>query len=173
MAQEKELVIDHDRCTGCRKCEMVCSVFHTGTVDPSRSRIRVMKWDDLGLSLPMVCRNCEQPFCTEVCPTTACHRDLETHTVAIDRERCIGCRTCILACPFGVPFLDWVERVTVKCDFCGGDPQCVSCCEAKAIDYVDADTANADKRRKYALRQAQLMGRDRDRQAGPSSTPHR
>lgn len=146
------LVIDQEKCTGCRQCELVCSVFHTGVSNPSRSRIRVAKWEHVGLYLPMTCQHCETPFCTEVCPTKACHRDLENLRVIIDKRKCIGCKTCIIACPFGAPFFDKAERVTVKCDYCDGNPQCVAFCYAKAVTYVSAGTANSTKRREVSLR---------------------
>jgi carbon-monoxide dehydrogenase iron sulfur subunit len=141
----KVLVIDHEKCTGCRECELACSVFHTGASNPSRSRIKVIKWEWEGLYLPMTCQNCEKPFCVEVCPTKACHVDPGMNRVLIDSNICIGCKTCILACPFGAPSFDNVERVTVKCDYCDGDPQCVRFCEVNAIKYVDASQVNKDK----------------------------
>lgn len=147
---EKVLVIDPEKCTGCRKCELVCSVFHTGTSNPSRSRIKVTKWEDIGFYLPVTCQSCDKPFCTEVCPAKACHRDVKTNKVLIDRKKCIGCKTCIIACPFGVPFFDKIERVSVKCDFCDGDPQCVASCEAKAIEYVDIDKVDLRKKQEVA-----------------------
>ena len=136
--QDKVLVIDYEKCTGCRLCELVCSVYHTGASNPSRSRIRVIKWEDSGLYLPLTCQNCEKPFCTEVCPTKACHRDPKSHTVLIDKDKCIGCKTCIIACPFGAPSFDSVERITVKCDYCDGEPRCARFCETGAIKYLDA-----------------------------------
>jgi carbon-monoxide dehydrogenase iron sulfur subunit len=141
----KVLVIDHEKCTGCRECELACSVFHTGASNPSRSRIKVIKWEWEGLYLPMTCQNCEKPFCVEVCPTKACHVDPGMNRVIIDSNLCIGCKTCILACPFGAPLFDSVERVTVKCDYCDGDPQCVRFCEVDAIKYVDASQTSKDK----------------------------
>jgi carbon-monoxide dehydrogenase iron sulfur subunit len=155
---EKVLVVDHERCTGCRQCEMVCSVFHTGASNPSRSRVKVIKWEDVGLFLPMTCNHCEQAYCVEVCPTKACHREPANHNwVTIDKKRCIGCRTCIIACPFGHPFFDVQERVTVKCDYCDGDPQCVRFCEVKAISFADADKANISKRREFASKLADFV----------------
>jgi carbon-monoxide dehydrogenase iron sulfur subunit len=100
--QDKVLVIDHEKCTGCRICELVCSVFHTGASNPSRSRIKVVKWESVGIYLPLTCQSCEKPFCVEVCPAKACHRDLKSGTVLIDKDKCIGCKTCIIACPFGL-----------------------------------------------------------------------
>lgn len=155
----KVLVVDHERCTGCRQCEMVCSVFHNGASNPSRSRVRVVKWENVGFYLPMSCQNCEQPFCTEVCPTKACHRDLENQRVIIDKNLCIGCKTCIIACPFGHPFFDVIEQVTVKCDYCDGDPQCVAFCNPKAVDYIDADRVNTGKKREAASKFAESMRR--------------
>jgi Fe-S-cluster-containing hydrogenase component 2 len=162
--EDKILLIDPEKCTGCRKCEMVCSLFHTDTIDPSRSRIRVAKWDDVGFYLPMTCQLCEIPFCTEVCPAKACHRDLKTNRVIIDKDKCIGCKSCIVACPFGHPFFDAIERVSVKCDFCDGEPQCVACCDTKAVEYVDADKAGMNRRMEFSLKLIQLKGHLRDEQ---------
>ena len=155
--QGKVLMIDHEKCTGCRQCEMVCSVFHNGASNPSRSRIKVVKWEHMGFYLPMTCQNCEKPFCVEVCPTKACHKDLENQRVMIDRDKCIGCKTCIVACPFGAPLYDKVERVSIKCDYCDGDPQCVRFCEARAIGYVDEDQVGVNKKREVSLKFFELL----------------
>jgi carbon-monoxide dehydrogenase iron sulfur subunit len=147
----KVLVVDQQKCTGCRECELVCSVYHTGSSNPSRSRIKVFKWEHVGIYLPMICNHCEKAYCLEVCPTKACHREPELNNrVVIDKNLCIGCKTCIMACPFDHPFFDVKERVTVKCDYCDGDPQCVRFCEVKAISYKDADQVNISKRRAAA-----------------------
>ena len=155
--QGRVLMIDHEKCTGCRQCEMVCSVFHNGASNPSRSRIKVVKWEHVGFYLPMTCQNCEKPFCVEVCPTKACHKDLENQRVMIDRDKCIGCKTCIVACPFGAPLYDKVERVSIKCDYCDGDPQCVRFCEARAIGYVDEDQVGVNKKREVSLKFFELL----------------
>jgi anaerobic carbon-monoxide dehydrogenase iron sulfur subunit len=155
---EKVLIVNQQKCTGCRQCEMVCSVFHTGASNPSRSRIRVVKWESEGLYLPMACNHCEKPYCVEVCPTKACHREPENNNrVTIDKKLCIGCRTCIIACPFSHPFFDVNERVTVKCDYCDGDPQCVAFCNAKALAYVEADRVEAARKREVSLRVIESM----------------
>lgn len=149
--EEKVLVVDQKKCTGCRQCELVCSVFHTGSSNPSRSRIKIFKWEHEGIYLPMICNHCEKAYCLEVCPTKACHREPELNNrVVIDKNLCIGCKTCIMACPFDHPFFDLKERVTVKCDFCDGDPQCVAFCYAKAILFVDTDAIQIPKKREAA-----------------------
>jgi Fe-S-cluster-containing dehydrogenase component len=101
----------------------------------------------------MICNHCEKAYCVEVCPTKACHREPENNNrVVIDKNLCIGCRTCIVACPFGHPFFDVQERVTVKCDFCDGDPKCVAFCDMKAVAYVDADMIQVAKKREAATK---------------------
>jgi anaerobic carbon-monoxide dehydrogenase iron sulfur subunit len=157
MEQEKVLVIDQKKCTGCRKCEIVCSIVHNGASNPSRSRIRVAKLDEIGFYLPISCQSCEKPQCTEVCPAKAAHRDLKSNKVLIDKKKCIGCKTCIIACPFGAPSFDIIDRVSIKCDFCEGTPQCVAACETKAIDYYEADKVSVVKRDRLAREYAKLM----------------
>jgi carbon-monoxide dehydrogenase iron sulfur subunit len=159
---DKVLLIDQQKCTGCRLCELVCSVFHTGTCNPSRSRIKVLKWEDAGFCLPVTCNHCEKPFCVEVCPTKACHKEPgNNNRVTIDRKLCIGCRTCIISCPFGHPFFDVYERVTVKCNYCDGDPQCVRFCGLKAISFMDADKTNVAKKREFASKYLELSKQGR------------
>jgi len=153
----KLIVIDHEKCTGCRQCEMVCSVFHTGASNPSRSRIKVVKWEHVGCYLPMTCQSCEKPFCVEVCPTKACHMDEENQRVTIDKDKCIGCKTCIIACPFGAPLYDTTEKVSIKCDYCDGNPQCVVFCTVKAVDYIEADRINLAKKREVSLKLADML----------------
>jgi carbon-monoxide dehydrogenase iron sulfur subunit len=156
--EQKVLVIDQQKCTGCRQCELVCSVYHTGSSNPSRSRIKVVKWEHAGIYLPLICNHCEKAYCLEVCPTKACHREPELNNrVVIDKNLCIGCKTCIMACPFGHPFFDVAERVTVKCDYCDGDPQCVAFCNVRAVDYVEADRIQMAKKHEAAGKIADLL----------------
>jgi carbon-monoxide dehydrogenase iron sulfur subunit len=156
--EQKVLVIDQQKCTGCRQCELVCSVYHTGSSNPSRSRIKVVKWEHAGIYLPLICNHCEKAYCLEVCPTKACHREPELNNrVVIDKNLCIGCKTCIMACPFGHPFFDVAERVTVKCDYCDGDPQCVAFCNVRAVDYVEADRIQMAKKHEAASKIADLL----------------
>jgi len=159
---EKVLVVDQQKCTGCRQCELVCSVYHTGSSNPSRSRIKVVKWEEEGIYLPLICNHCEEAYCVEVCPTKACHREPENNNrVTIDEKLCIGCKTCIIACPFGHPFFDIKDRVTRKCDYCDGDPQCVVFCNPKAVSFMDADKMDVARRREVAIKWADFMKQGR------------
>ncbi len=154
----KIIVIDQNACTGCRQCELVCSVKHTGTADPARARISTIKWEAEGFYLPMLCQQCLEPACAAVCPKNALSREEETGRVVIDRDLCIGCKMCVMACPFGAMGIDVKEGNVIKCDLCDGSPTCVEFCEAGALKYVDAETANLARKRASAARFSALMG---------------
>lgn len=148
----KVLMINYEKCTGCRLCELICSVVHEGVSNPSRSRIKVMKWESEGLYIPMSCQQCEDAPCMNVCPVKAISRDDKLDYLKIDYDICIGCRSCVSACPFGAMSFDVVARKVVKCDLCDGDPQCVRFCEVKALEYVDADRVSVVKKKDAAYR---------------------
>jgi len=71
----KVLAITPEKCTGCRLCELVCSVFHDGVSNPTRSRIKVVKWESEGIYVPMSCQQCQDAPCMIVCPVKAISRD--------------------------------------------------------------------------------------------------
>lgn len=136
---EKMLVIDPEKCTGCRTCEMVCSLKHSRGCSETRSRVRVITQNTQDSSLPIMCQHCEIPLCQKVCPVKATYRDMKTHAMIIDKSICIGCRMCMIACPFGAPSFDPIERATIKCDLCEGDPECVKLCPSEALKFIRAD----------------------------------
>jgi len=149
---EKVLKIDYQKCTGCRLCELVCSVSHNGVSNPARSRIKVVKWESEGLYVPMTCQQCEDAPCISVCPVKATSRDEITGCVVIDYDKCIGCRSCVTVCPFGARNYDNIGKMILKCDLCGGDPQCARFCEVKAVEFVDADRLSQSKKKDAAKR---------------------
>ena len=144
---EKVLVIDAAKCTGCRICEQVCSVQHEGTVNPYRARIRVLKWELEGQVMPMVCRQCDDPPCETICPMGAVAKDASTGLVSVDYDKCIGCRMCISACPFGAMDYDLIGKKVMKCDLCDGDPQCARFCDAKAIRFESKSKTSTEYRK--------------------------
>jgi Fe-S-cluster-containing hydrogenase component 2 len=150
----KILMINHEKCTGCRLCELVCSVSHEGVSNPSRSRINIIKWEAEGLYIPMSCQQCEDAPCMTICPVKAISRDQDWDYVKIDYDVCIGCRSCVAVCPFGAMGFNVKDKKVFKCDFCEGDPQCVRFCDVKAIEYVDANQLNITKKREAAYKQS-------------------
>lgn len=148
----KVLYVNHEKCTGCRLCELVCAVSHDGISNPARSRIRVMKWEAEGLYIPMTCQQCQDAPCLKVCPVKAISQEEQTGRVTVDYNTCIGCRSCVSVCPFGAMSFNTIDRRVLKCDLCDGNPQCVRFCEVKAVDFVEADDVSIDKKRKAAQR---------------------
>ena len=106
----KALMINDEKCTGCRLCELVCSVMHDGISNPSRSRIKVIKWEAEGLYIPMSCQQCQDAPCMNVCPVKAISRDEDLARVMVDYDVCIGCRACVSACPFGAMSFNVIDK---------------------------------------------------------------
>jgi carbon-monoxide dehydrogenase iron sulfur subunit len=114
-------------CTGCRTCEIMCSLSRTGTINRYNARLKVSASDE-GIYSPIVCRQCEQPECLEACPIPeAMSIDNETGAVVVDEEECTGCRACVNACPFDAIQVSPDGKI-LKCDLCEGDPVCVKYC---------------------------------------------
>ena len=134
----RRIHFDQLNCTGCRVCELICSLRHTETFNPSRSRIRITMKDEGGECLASRCRQCKKPPCAEVCPVDAIIKDDQTGIIKIDVDTCIGCGECAEACPFGSIFLDPVSDEMIFCDFCGGDPACVNYCVTNALNWSKA-----------------------------------
>ncbi len=147
---QKMLVVNYEKCTGCRLCELVCSVKHEGVSNPARARIAVPKWEMKGIMMPMVCRQCEPAPCIAACPTNARSRDEQLGRVVTDYDRCIGCKTCVAVCPFGAVGFDPVVKRVISCDLCDGNPACVEFCATRALEYVDATNINKKRQREAA-----------------------
>ena len=162
----KALYIDYQKCTGCRLCELVCAVKHDGISNPTRSRIKVMKWEAEGLYVPMSCQQCQDAPCLNVCPVKAISMDEKMARVMVDYDVCIGCRSCVAVCPFGAMSFNMTDRQVFKCDLCDGEPQCVRFCDRKAVDFVSPDEVSIGKKRaaaerlSNAVRQAEALAAD-------------
>ncbi|MGD2270346.1 MAG: 4Fe-4S dicluster domain-containing protein [Desulfobacterales bacterium] len=145
------LVADAQKCTGCKLCQIACSLQHCDVSNPARARIRIIEWNKAGVFLPVSCQQCEDAPCMAVCPREAIYRDEAFLRVAVDYDRCISCRLCVSACPFGAMGFDQEKQKVFKCDLCDGQPQCVRFCYPKSLNFVDARMIQYPRGRKSAL----------------------
>jgi Fe-S-cluster-containing hydrogenase component 2 len=118
----------YENCSGCRRCEIACSLFHEGKVWPEASRIRVFM-SVPGVEIPHLCFQCEDYPCVGACPTEALSVDSRTGAVRVDTLKCTACGQCIEACPGKVPHMHPQENHIVICDLCGGKPRCAEACK--------------------------------------------
>jgi Fe-S-cluster-containing hydrogenase component 2 len=141
------IMVNPERCVGCHTCEMACAVAHTrsGSLvgamlsgEPLVPRDRVLQVG--AFRFPAQCRQCEDAPCVKVCPTGATFRT-ETYT-AVNPSVCIGCRMCMMVCPFGAIRITvtavngGVKRAAVKCDLCvnrPAGPACIEACPTHAL----------------------------------------
>ncbi|RDB61396.1 4Fe-4S ferredoxin [Gordonibacter sp. 28C] len=156
------LVIDLDRCIGCYSCAVACKTENDIPLGTYWSKVVEMgpTVNDRGKKetywLPVQCQQCENAPCVHVCPTGASYRDKESGIVLIDKEKCIGCKYCMMACPYGVRTWSETEQCVEKCTLCGqrtaaGDePACVAACCAEARFYGDLDDPSSDVARAVA-----------------------
>lgn len=140
----KRVYVNEQWCLGCHLCEYYCAFAGTGEDDMARAlqdiqiqpNIRIEEGD--GVCFAVSCRHCEEPLCAKGCITGAL--SVTDGVITIDRDRCIGCYTCILSCPYGAvsPSADGAVQ---KCELClqrgGGKPACVSGCPNGAIVYEE------------------------------------
>jgi len=134
-------------CTGCRQCELLCSFAHEEVYSPRLSRIKVVKFEDKCLSIPVTCTYCEKPVCEEVCPVGAMTQNPDTGAALVVDELCIGCKECANACPLGAIEMHPKRGTALRCDLCGKDPICVKYCPSGALKYDFPHHAVKEKRR--------------------------
>lgn len=163
MAKQKAFYFDSSTCIGCKACQTAC-------VDKNDLPLGIL-WRRVfeygggawiqrnGVSTPSnvftyfvstACQHCQDPACVHVCPTTAMHKR-EDGIVLVDASKCIGCRYCEWACPYGAPQFSQEKGVMTKCTFCedlqtqGLNPACVDACVMRALDFGELE----DLRKKY------------------------
>jgi len=148
----RALHIDPRKCTGCLQCEMACSYEHYGVFNPAKSVIRVFNFHQEGRFVPYTCTQCAEAWCLHACPVDAIQANPQTGAKVVMDALCVGCKVCTIACPFGTVNYNQQTGKVIKCDLCGGDPQCVQACPTAAITYVDADWTGLERMRAWAGR---------------------
>lgn len=154
---QKMILVDPTKCTGCRTCELVCSVKNERIANPARARVHIIRFDSIVFEVPMLCQQCVSAPCLAICPAKAISRDKESGVIDVNYDLCIGCKVCMLVCPFGAMSFDPVGKKIFKCDQCDGDPICVKFCETKALQYVDVTAVSSKKNWEGAQKFSELM----------------
>lgn len=141
-------LVDLNNCIGCKACEVACKAENSVPVGSWRLRV---KYVDLGLYpevkrtfTPLRCNHCDSAPCVRVCPVSALHT-LANGIVNIDKDRCIGCAACMMACPYGAIYMDPETNTADKCTYCahrvesGLEPACVVTCPTAANVFGNLD----------------------------------
>ena len=156
------MVIDQRRCIGCQSCTVACRTWNDLPMDiiynPVLCEGTTGTWPNVHRNyLPTLCMHCENPECVPCCPTGASQQD-EDGTVWVDYKKCMGCKVCVNACPYGMrdtsmsPYVKRFDQYVRKCTFCrdrrrdepGKDPYCVQTCHQKARIFGDLDDPNSE-----------------------------
>ena len=172
------IVVNLDRCTGCFGCEIACKMENNVALGQRWSKVftvgPVGEYPNMTrYALPTMCQQCKDAPCVHVCPTGASYRDSNTNVVLVDKEKCIGCKYCMMACPYGVRSWNKTEKCVEKCTLCGqltsaGKlPACVKSCAAGARFYGDLDDTNSDVSKELAKYPAEAVHTLEDQGNGP------
>ena len=144
------IVVNLDRCTGCYSCEITCKMENDVALGEYWNKM--LQRGPFGeypnmvrYPLPTMCQQCAEAPCVHVCPTGASYRD-GNNVVLIDPEKCIGCKYCMMACPYGVRAWNTAEACVEKCTLCQqlDEPYCVTNCAVGARFYGDLDDPDSD-----------------------------
>ena len=155
------MVIDSEKCMDCKACVIACQQRNHVPYGLSRNWVRETDSDQSACGFkfqPGACMHCEDPSCVRACPTGATWRGSDG-VVEIDRSRCIGCGSCIEACPYHARFRHPVTGTADKCDYCRGatpgqTPACVSVCPMHCRIFGDADDPSSEVARVLAEHKA-------------------
>lgn len=153
---------DVTRCSGCMACTVACQDQNDLVADEVVAFRHVTKHEEgqypaarIGF-FSLSCQHCGDAPCVAVCPTGAISHDQDDRTLLVDRDLCIGCHSCELACPFGTPKFAGDGKMA-KCDLCyvrrheGLTPACVRVCPTQALDVGALDELSKRKAEKASV----------------------
>lgn len=141
-------------CINCHLCEVYCVAAHSRHTDiikafndPDRPKPKIYVEEKRPVSFALQCRHCAVPMCVSGCISGAMTKNHDTGIVEYNSAKCVGCWTCIAACPFGAISRDERDghKAVSKCDLCmeHGEPACVANCPNKALLYIDREADKA------------------------------
>ncbi len=150
------MVLRQDRCIDCERCVEACA--KTNEVPGYGYRTRILEKDEpdaIGRKkefIPVLCNQCNNPPCVRACPTRATYKDEATGIVMMNYDKCIGCKTCVLACPYNARYFNEEKHSVDKCNFCidtrisKGEKQtaCAAACPAGVRIFGDLADANSE-----------------------------
>lgn len=144
------MVIDLSKCVGCRRCVKACKEENNLPDGVEWAQVqKVGEKDEKVYWLPSLCMHCANPPCLSVCPTGATYKR-EDGIVLVDVSRCIGCESCVMACPYGARKMDPTSGFATKCTFCfqrvdkGLKPACVEACPVHARTFGDLNDPSSE-----------------------------
>lgn len=161
MAKQLGFYIDSRACIKCKACQIACKdkndlpvgllwrrVFQYGGGNWVPSGDLLAPSNIYAYSISVSCMHCQNPLCVKACPTQAMHKR-DDGVVLIDADKCIGCRYCEWACPYGAPQFNEEKGVMTKCDFCvdlqakGENPACVDACVMRVLQFGELEELQA------------------------------
>ena len=145
-------VIDNRMCIGCHACTVACKSEHDIPIGVNRTHVKYIEKGSFPNNSREFsvhrCNHCADAPCVEICPTTALYTRADG-IVDFDNDRCIGCKSCMQACPYDALYIDPDTHTAAKCNYCahkidgGYEPACVIVCPVEAIISGDLDDTNS------------------------------